>query len=576
MNSLDSVTCGVALEFLQELQATGVGWTIANERIEEACGILDFYADAEQYKSLPHEIEESNVARTEWGDVQTPSGLARRVCENLVASGIRPTSLFEPTCGKGNFLLASIAFFPHLKEIFALEIYGPYIWQVKLRVLTYFLENPARSRPIIHLLHKDFFEGEWEREVVPDPDGDLLILGNPPWVTNAQMGVLEAANLPEKSNRNGLKGLDAITGKGTFDIAESITTRLLARFSGYKGHIALLLKNATGQKLVQAQAKRQFPIGNIRLYRIDHRKEFQVAAAAGLFMAQLAQKPSLQCEWRSLYNAEEKGPVFGWVKDVFVANCQAYLEIERLNSSGESGWRSGIKHDCSAVFELQMGANGLHNKSGESISIEPDLLYPLLKSSQLKGGIIQTTSRRMLVTQQLIGQETHSLAARYPETYAYLTAHATRLEARKSRIYRTSPTFAIFGVGAYSFLPYKVAISGMYKQGRFSLLLPVVDRPVMLDDTCYFLGFERLDFAAFTWQLLQHELSLKTLNAFVFLGAKRPYTKEVLNRIDLAGIAATYTPEALSDLFSYLCQEVQIKTSIDAWNEFKTYLSTAL
>lgn len=576
MNSLDSVTCRVALEFLQELQATDVGWTIANERIEQACGIRDFYADAEQYKCTANEQEEPSGTRIEWGDVQTPSGLAQRVCENLVATGIRPTSLFEPTCGIGNFLLASIASFPSLKEIFALEIYGPYIWQVKLRVLSYFLENPAHSRPIIHLLHKDFFEGEWEREVVPDPDGDLLILGNPPWVTNAQMGVLEAANLPEKSNRNGLKGLDAITGKGTFDIAESITTRLLARFSGYNGHIALLLKNATGQKLVQAQAKRQFRIGNIRLYRIDHRKEFQVAAAAGLFTAQLAQKAAMQCEWRSLYNAEEKGPVFGWVKDAFVANCQAYMEIEGLNTSGESGWRSGIKHDCSAVFELQTGTKGVSNKSGETIAIEPDLLYPLLKSSQLKGGIIQTTSRRMLVTQQLIGQETDSLAERYPQTYAYLSAHAARLEARKSRIYRTSPPFAIFGVGAYSFLPYKVAISGMYKQGHFSLLLPVEGKPVMLDDTCYFLGFERLDFAAFTWQLLQHELSLKTLNTFVFLGAKRPYTKEVLNRIDLPGIAATYTPEALTSMFDFLSQEVQINASIDAWNEFKTYLSTAL
>jgi len=51
--------------------------------------------------------------------------------------------------------------------------------------------------------------------------------------------------------------------------------------------------------------------------------------------------------------------------------------------------------------------------------------------------------------------------------------------------------FSIFDIGNYSFKPYKVAVSGLYKQTKFSLVEPN-GTVLVLDDTCYFIGFDTL------------------------------------------------------------------------------------
>lgn len=45
----------------------------------------------------------------------------------------------------------------------------------------------------------------------------------------------------------------------------------------------------------------------------------------------------------------------------------------------------------------------------------------------------------------------------------------------------------MFGIGDYSFAPYKVALSGFYKKPLFCLLY--ASKPVMTDDTAYFWHF---------------------------------------------------------------------------------------
>ena len=59
---------------------------------------------------------------------------------------------------------------------------------------------------------------DWDAVLAGDP-GPWLVLGNPPWVTNAELGLLKNSNLPIKSNFQGHKGLEALTGKANFDIS---------------------------------------------------------------------------------------------------------------------------------------------------------------------------------------------------------------------------------------------------------------------------------------------------------------------------------------------------------------------
>jgi hypothetical protein len=159
-------------------------------------------------------------------------------------------------------------------------------------------------------------------------------------------------------------------------------------------------------------------------------------------------------------------------------------------------------------------------------------------------------NRFLLVTQRALGEDTEQIRDSAPKTWAYLLAHRRRLDARKSSIYRGKPAFAMFGIGDYSFAPFKVAICGLYKRLSFRVVGPVDGRPVMLDDTSYFLP---------CWDPVQAEELCRALNgeraqdffrARVFWDSKRPINKSLLQALSLdallraEGRASPFSPSA--------------------------------
>ena len=179
--------------------------------------------------------------RIERGDWQTPAGLARAVLERVVAaaamSGARaPRTVIEPTCGEGTFLVAAGERFARA-ELRGYEIDAGYtrIARMALR------EHGARARVVT----KDFFATDWERELA-EVVGPVLVVGNPPWVTTAQLGVMGRTNAPDKSNERGLQGLDARTGKSNFDVSEWMIERLLEALEGREATVAMLLQGGGG------------------------------------------------------------------------------------------------------------------------------------------------------------------------------------------------------------------------------------------------------------------------------------------------------------------------------------------
>ena len=94
-----------------------------------------------------------------------------------------------------------------------------------------------------------------------------------------------------------------------------------------------------------------------------------------------------------------------------------------------------------------------------------------------------------------------------------------------------SACVAIFGIGEYSFTKYKIAISGLYKQPHFTYLSG--NKPVMTDDTCYFIGtnLETLSYLLFV--ILDNPITYRYLASIAFSDSKRPFTKDVLQNIDL-------------------------------------------
>ncbi|MDX9697365.1 MAG: SAM-dependent methyltransferase, partial [Bacteroidales bacterium] len=395
----------------------------------------------------------------------------------------------------------------------------------------------------------------------------LLIIGNPPWVTNSKLGSLNSSNLPKKSNFKNQNGLDAMTGKGNFDIAEYITLMLLDAFQTHNGYLALLVKNSVVKNIVFDQKDKKYRVGEIEKYCIDSKKEFNVSVEASLFYCQLNSPPSFECNEFDFYRLEQRLS-FGWLNSKFVSNLVDYNVTKEIDGVCPFEWRQGIKHDCSAIMELERVNGHFVNNQSEEIKLEEDLVYGLLKSSDLKNTVIKSTRKHTIVTQTKVGQETSYIQHLYPETYSYLKKNISNFQARKSSIYNGKPLFSIFGIGDYSFKPFKVAISGLYKTYHFTLVLPQNDKPVMLDDTCYFIGFDRIEYAVYAIILLNSKTTEAFLKSITFSDAKRVFTKDLLMRLDLLNLANLISRTEIEEQIIFLNDKYSLNINLSHWESF--------
>jgi hypothetical protein len=236
-------------------------------------------------------------------------------------------------------------------------------------------------------------------------------------------------------------------------------------------------------------------------------------------------------------DAAQPAGEIGYVDGHLVADVAGYRQWKHLIGESPYRWRSGIKHDCAAVMELRRVGDRLRNGHGETVALEERLLYPMLKSSELAREADVTPSRVMIVPQRAIGEDTSRIARAAPRTWRYLARHRAALDRRGSSIYLGRPPFSIFGVGDYTFALWKVAISGLYKKLRFRVVGPVAGKPVVFDDTCYFVACGSRAEADLVGALLSSEVAREFFASFVFWDAKRPITADLLRRLDLRRLA---------------------------------------
>lgn len=545
----------------------------ANQKMYDAFGIIHFFDNNEELQTLKEVLSITNNIveepdRAEYGDFQTNSDLANKVTLHLASKNISPEVVIEPTCGKGNFIIASLRNFENIKNVFGVEIYKPYVWETKFNIVDFFLSNPKANKPQISIVHCNVFDFDFKTIAKEHSTNDILVIGNPPWVTNSKLGSLNSTNLPKKTNFKNHSGLDAMTGKGNFDIAEFITLTMIETFQNMKGNLLLLVKNSVIKNIVFDQNKNRYKISAIEKHCIDSKKEFNVSVEAALFYCKLNSLPTFDCTEFDFYNNQKSQLKFGWLNDKFVSNIDTYIHTKEIDGECPFVWRQGLKHDCSTVMELDKVNGHYVNGLNEEVKLEDDLVYGILKSSDLKNTVINQTRKFTIVTQKKVGQETKYIKTEYPKTYQYLTQHQANFDARKSSIYNNKPLFSIFGIGDYSFKPFKVAISGLYKTFHFTLILPQDNKPVMLDDTCYLIGFDKIEFAVYALILLNSDTTVQFLQSVTFPDAKRTFTKDVLMRIDLLELAKQIDKADLQTELETLNEKYKFNLTLDLWDSF--------
>jgi hypothetical protein len=470
-----------------------------------------------------------------FGDFQTPDELARAVVLRLAQNGIRPASIVEPTCGRGSILGAAVEHFPDALVAYGLDVNADHLAFTQRRFRGLSAERRVKTRPA------DFFTFHWPSffGLLPEP---ILVIGNPPWVTAAELGALQSGNLPVKSNFQNHKGCDAVTGKSNFDIAEWMLIHLVECLRDRQATVGMLVKTATARKLLQHAWKWNLPITDCQIHNIDAMKYFNVSVNACLFICNLShQAAPRHCPVFDLGVARLPSQLIGYHNDALIADETAFHELSHLQVTNSAKavfrWRSGIKHDCSKVMELRVEPGALMNGLNRCVEIEETYLYPMLKGSEVARDGDHTPTRLMIVPQRLTSDPTDEIAWLAPRTWQYLASHSSEFEARGSSIYKNRPPFCIFGVGPYTFAPWKVAICGLYKKIAFAVIGPHSGKPVVLDDTCYHLSFQTEDEARKIAEILNSALVRRFFEAFVFWDAKRAITVDLLRRLDISAAA---------------------------------------
>jgi len=464
--------------------------------------------------------------KVEFGDFQTPASLARDICDLLDRLGCSPASILEPTCGKGAFLRASLRSFPDTITVRGFD-YNPHYVEASRHVVA--------DYPNAQVERGDFFTVEWDQvlSMLPEP---ILVIGNPPWVTNATVGSLGGNNLPDKANVDRVRGIDAITGRSNFDISEWMLRETMRWLEGRVATMAVLCKTAVARKVLFSSWAQQAQIKSAALYRIDASKAFSVSVDACLLVVKLQPGSlSTECDVYEALSATTPSSKFGRRGNFLVADLEIYDRLSYLYRPGLIGWRSGIKHDCSRVFELAMHEGALVNGLGEHVNIESDVVFPLLKSSDVVRG--KEPRKFVVIPHRSMKESPLDLKRRAPAAWKYLESHSSTLSKRGSSIYKKRPRFSIFGIGPYSLTEWKVAISGLYKELRFTKVGPYKGRPVALDDTCYLFPCDSKEECDVLYELVSSPTALEFWSSLVFWDAKRPITATLLNMLDLAALA---------------------------------------
>ncbi|MFL6337261.1 MAG: SAM-dependent DNA methyltransferase [Pyrinomonadaceae bacterium] len=466
--------------------------------------------------------------KAEFGDFQTPEALAAQVCALLARLDCKPASLIEPTCGEGNLLFAALNHLKTVRRAVGLDVSPDYVAAARRRPA-----QEAHAAAEVRIEQGNFFDTDWGSLIASLPN-PLLVIGNPPWITNAALSTLGSSNVPTKTNFQKHVGLDAVTGKSNFDISEWMLIRILHWLDGKDATLAMLCKTSVARKVLAYAWKHGVTVSHSAIYRINAAMHFGASVDACLLVCDFAPLTSnFDTPTFSSLTATEPEQIIGYRDGEVIASVEGYGLSKHLRGYENNKWRSGIKHDCSKVMELTREGDRYRNGLGVLVELEPDYLFPMMKSSEVAGDGTPTPKRWMLVPQRSVREDTAPIRDVAPKTWEYLEAHGHLLDKRGSSIYKNRARFSVFGIGEYSFAEWKVAISGFYKKFSFKVIGSYEGKPIVLDDTSYFIPCETRQEAEHIASMLNTPEAKAFFESFVFWDTKRPITVDLLRRLDL-------------------------------------------
>ena len=219
--------------------------------------------------------------------------------------------------------------------------------------------------------------------------------------------------------------------------------------------IAVLCKYSVARKVMRQVKKKSENRFSGYIYLIDAKAYFgaSVEACLCILSTNINTNSGTDYEIYEDLNAKKASYSIGERDGLIIRDTVKYENWRHLVGKDlKYLWRSGIKHDCSKVMELERIQDTLFkNGFGMKYTLEENYLYPLLKSSDIGNSRTLYSRKLVLITQKSIGDDTSIIQEKAPKTWQYLLEHEKYLKNRKSSIYKNKPLYSIFCVDSYSF-----------------------------------------------------------------------------------------------------------------------------
>ncbi len=187
------------------------------------------------------------------------------------------------------------------------------------------------------------------------------------------------------------------------------------------------------------------------------------------------------------------------------------------NSGGANGvyWLEVLGEADGGVLVRNLAAKGKHEVEAIQQVIEPGLLYPLVRWSDVKRYSAVPTCHILLVQDATsrTGIEEAALRERYPRTLAYLERFHDLLAGRAAyrRYQQSGPFYSMYNVGPYTQAPIKVVWRRMDRRINAAVVETVAvepflpPRPVVPQETCVLVECASSDEAHYLCALLNSE-----------------------------------------------------------------------
>lgn len=433
--------------------------------------------------------------------------LVKEIQSHIHFDGIK--SVIDSAAGSGHFLISLAEQYPDI-DFYGVEKHSG-VYQKSKRKLQQF--------PNIH-----YFCGDILTDTFPIPRCDLY-LGNPPFINFTDL---------EKEYRERIRplwqkylklqgGFSLLLGHSRADISQLIFQKTLEDYLNPGAQLGVILPDSLlwGDASMGGFQKTQgFSIKLIKetpdqnAFDGTNRNSFYVVGKKG---------------------EETQFPV------TFIRKNG---KTEYINRE-EGKWRIGKKETSllpghwKGHYRARQGINTLGaNKIfffKEKPDLEDDLLYPLLRSSDLYRWGSNPQSWCLVPYRDGELLDIEILEEDYPETWKYLQNHKSLLKARKSR-FAQKHWHALFGIGPYSFAPYRVTWRAL---GARKMEAAVVSRGMANQSMHCFIPCRKQDEAYYLAGLLNSPIMGKEIQACTKAGSMSFGQPGILSRLHLPPLAET-------------------------------------